>query len=70
MTRNEFYRLFSNIHLADNSKIASKNTPDYNKLYKVNGFLNLLRRNLQQNYSLRSCISIDEAIINPKEALL
>jgi hypothetical protein len=42
MTRNEFQRLFSNIHLADNSKMPSK------------------------NYSLGSCISIDEAMIKFK----
>ncbi|CAM4989342.1 unnamed protein product, partial [Rotaria socialis] len=31
MTRNEFQRLFSNIHLADNSNMPSKNSSNYNK---------------------------------------
>ena len=66
MTRDEFQRFFSNIHLADNSKIPPKNSSDYNKLYKVNDFLNLLKRNFQRKYSLGSCISIDEAIIKFK----
>ena len=66
MTRDEFQRFFSNIHLADNSKIPPKNSSDYNKLYKVNDFLNLLKRNFQRNYSLGSCISIDEAMIKFK----
>ena len=33
MTRNDFYRLFYNIHFADNSKMPSKNSSNY-KLYK------------------------------------
>jgi hypothetical protein len=66
MARDEFYRLFSNIHLADNSKMASKDSRHYNKLYKVNDFLNLLRRNFQQNYALGSCVSIDKSIIKFK----
>ena len=66
MTRNEFQRLFSNIHLADNSKMPSKNSSIYSKLYKVNDFLDILKRNFQKNYSLGSCISIDEAMIKFK----
>jgi len=66
MTGNDFQRLFLNIHLADNSKIPSKNSSNYNKLYKMNDFLNLLKRNFQKNYSLGSCISIDEAMIKFK----
>ena len=33
MTRNDFYRLFSNTHFADNFKMPSKNSSNY-KLYK------------------------------------
>ncbi|CAM4832794.1 unnamed protein product, partial [Rotaria magnacalcarata] len=66
MTRNEFQRLFSNIHLADNSKMASKNSCNYNKLYRINDFLSILKRNFQKNYSLGSCISLDEAMIKFK----
>ena len=66
MTRDEFQRLFSNIHLADNSKMPSKNSSNYDKMYKVNDFLNILKRNFQRNYSLGSCISIDEAMIKFK----
>ena len=66
MTRNEFQRLFSNIHLADNSKMPSKNSSIYSKLYKINDFLDILKRNFQKNYSLGSCISIDEAMIKFK----
>ena len=66
MTRNEFQRIFFHLHLADNSKMPSKNSSNYNKLYKVNDFLYLLKRNFQRNYSLGSCISIDEAMIKFK----
>ena len=66
MTRDEFQRLFSNIHLADNSKMPPKNSSNYNKLYKVDEFLSLLKRNFQKNYSHGSCISIDEAMIKFK----
>ena len=66
MARNDFQRLVSNIHLSDNSKMLPKGSSTYNNLYKVNDFLNLLKRNLQRNYSLESCISIDEGIIKFK----
>ena len=66
MTRNEFQRLFSNIHLDDNLKMPSKNSFSYSKLYKVNDFLNILKRNFQKNYPLGSYISIDEAMIKFK----
>ena len=66
MTRNDFQRIFSHLHLADNSKMHSKNSSNYNKLYKVNDFLYLLKRNFQRNYSLGSCVSIDEAMIKFK----
>ena len=66
MIRNDFQRRVSNIHLADNSKMPPKDSFTYNNLYKVNDFLNLLKRNLQRNYSLGSCISIDEAMIKLK----
>jgi hypothetical protein len=52
MIRDEFYRLFSNIHLADNSKMTSKDTHEYNKLHKPNDFLNLLRRISNKNTPL------------------
>ena len=66
MTRNEFQRIFSNIHLADNTKMSSKNLSNRNKLYKLHDFLALLKRNFQKNYSLGSCASIDEAMIKFK----
>ena len=66
MARNDFQRLISNIHLSDNSKMLPKHSFTYNNLYKVNDFLNLLKRNLQRNYSLGSRISIDEGMIKFK----
>jgi hypothetical protein len=66
MTRDDFYRIFSNIHLADNSRMHERNSNEHNKLYKVKDFLFLLKRNFQENYSLGSCVSIDEAIIKFK----
>ena len=66
MIRNDFQRCVSNIHLADNSKMLRKDSFTYNNLYKVNDFLSLLKRNFQRNYSLGSCISIDQAMIKFK----
>jgi hypothetical protein len=66
MTRNEFQRIFSNIHLADNTKMSSRNFSNRNKLYKIHDFLVMLKRNFQKNYSLGSCISIDVAMIKFK----
>ena len=63
VARHSFYKLFYSIHLADNSKTHSKDSYNYKKLYKINDFLCLLKRNFQQNYSLESCVSIDETII-------
>jgi hypothetical protein len=66
MTRDNFYRLFSSVHLADNSKRPSKDSPLYDRLYKVHDFLSLLMRNFQRNYCLESCLSIDKMMIKFK----
>jgi hypothetical protein len=46
--------------------MAWKDSRNYNKLYTLNVFINLLRRNFQQNYTLESCFSIDKSIIKFK----
>ena len=66
MTRDNFYRLFTNIHLVNNATMPSKDSPDYSKLYKVHDFSHLLKRNFQRNYSLGVCISVDETIVKFK----
>lgn len=64
--RNNLQRLFSNIHLADSTKISSRSFSNRNKLYKIHSFLGTLTRNFQKNYSLAFCIFIDEAMIKFK----
>ena len=67
MSRNEFYRLFSALHLSDDKKqsLLSKTSKEY-KLFKVFDLMRLLKRNFQENYVLGTNVCIDESMIKFK----
>lgn len=67
MPRNEFYRIFSALHLADNTKQKKfpKSSEKF-KLFKIFDFVQLLKKNFQANFTLGTNISIDESMIKFK----
>ncbi|XP_022804152.1 piggyBac transposable element-derived protein 3-like [Stylophora pistillata] len=65
-TRDRFWALLSNIHLADNEKSVDRNHQDYDKLYKIRPMVTILKQSFQTNYSLGQNVSVDEAVVKGK----
>ena len=66
MTVNRFGWLLSHIHLNDNSIIPARNSPNFDKLYKLRPFLDKIEINFQKNFNLGPSIAIDESMIKFK----
>ena len=69
MTRDRFFQIMRYIHFVDNaSDIAqkSKDSPDYDKLYKIRDLLNLIKRNAKGALNLERNIAIDETLVKFK----
>ena len=67
MSRNEFYRILSALHLSDNSKQDQfpKKSKEF-KLFKIFDFMCLLKKNFQKHFKLGTNVSIDESMIKFK----
>lgn len=66
MTRDRFAWLLGHIHLADNSVMPSRESPSYDKLYKVRLLLDTLTETFSQSYKPSKNQSIDESMIRFK----
>ncbi|XP_008181107.1 piggyBac transposable element-derived protein 4-like [Acyrthosiphon pisum] len=66
MPVNRFSWLLSHLHLNDNSVIPKKGDANYDKLYKVRPFLNLILKNSQVVYNPNRVVAIDESMIKFK----
>lgn len=66
MPVNRFSWLLSHLHLNDNSVIPKKGDANYDKLYKVRPFLNLILKNSQAVYNPNRIVAIDESMIKFK----
>ncbi|CAI6356801.1 unnamed protein product [Macrosiphum euphorbiae] len=66
MPVNRFSWLLSHLHLNDNSVIPKKGDANYDKLYKVRPFLNLVLKNSQAVYNPNRIVAIDESMIKFK----
>ena len=66
MSRNRFLQFFYNLYLADNSLEPKRGSREYSKIYKVENFTEILRRNFQKSYTLGRYGSIDESMIKFK----
>ena len=66
MTRNRFFAILNNLHLADNSLMPQRGTEGFDKLYKVRSFINNVRANFLSNYDPHREQAIDEAMIKYK----
>lgn len=66
MPRNRFLEIWSNLHLADNSKMPRPGDENFDKLYKVRQFLEDLKAKFKVNYNPHREQAVDEAMIKYK----
>lgn len=66
MPVNRFSWLLNNIHFADNSKIPTRNSKEYDKLYKVRPVLAKLSKTFSECYKPTQVQSVDESMIKFK----
>ena len=69
MTRTRFLQILRYLHFVDNeSEVAKlpKDSPDYEKLYKIRDLLNIIRRNIQGAQNHERKIAIDETLVKFK----
>lgn len=70
MTRNRFIQILRYLHFVDNeSEFAKrpKDSPDHDKLYKIQDLLNIIRGNIKGALNLERNIVIDETLVKFKE---
>ena len=63
MTVNRFGWLLGNIHLNDNSLMPDRNSPTYDKLFKVRPFLNMMQENFEKYFNPNCEVAVDESMI-------
>ena len=69
MTKSGFFQILRHLHFVDNKSNISqlpKDSPGYDKLYKIRDFLNILTRNIQGALNLERNIAIDETLVKFK----
>lgn len=69
MPRDRFLQIWRYFHLADNSVAPARDTPGFEKLYRVREFLNIVSHNISTEYKLSRDISIDETMVPHKGRL-
>ena len=62
LSRNRFKEILRYIHVADNSKALDRNDPNYDKLWKVRPFLDVVSERSLQLYAPHPQLSVDESI--------
>ena len=69
MSRNRFFSIHRFFHFTDNSILAGRNEPGYDKLGKIRNMLDRVCKAFPENYSLTANVSIDEQMIGTKGRL-
>ena len=65
-SRDRFFELSRFLHFVDNSQLAPRNTPEYNKLGKVQTMIDLLSHQFETMFNLNKEVAVDEAMIKFK----
>lgn len=65
-TKDRFWELWSCIHLIDNEKAPERNSPEFDKLYKVRPIMEILGKSFKENFNLGQNVSVDEAMVKGK----
>ena len=63
MPRKRFLSILSHLHLNDNSKMPTRDSLQFDKLYKVRTLLGRIKDNSQTNYYPHQQLAVDEAMI-------
>lgn len=58
--------IISHLHSNDNTLLPSRNSPDYDKLYKLRPYLDRLQKNFLTHYNPSSTLAVDESMIKFK----
>ena len=66
MARDRFLQILRYLHFADSTLAPRVDSADYNKLYKIQPFLDLIIPSFQQVYKPTRQLAIDEALIKFK----
>jgi len=66
MSRTRFLQILCYLHFADNSCAPPHDSADYNKLYKIQPFLDLVIARFQEVYTPERQLAIDETLIKFK----
>lgn len=66
MSVNRFGWLLSHLHVNDNHFLPARNSPRYDKLYKVRPLLDTLKNTFEKNYRPTENMAIDESMIKFK----
>ena len=66
MSRNRFFQILRYLHFADNTRAPPRDSADYNKLYKIQPFLDLAMARFQEVYTPERQLAIDETLIKFK----
>ena len=65
-TRNRFWELWQNFHLADNARQPAPNDAAYDKLYKLRPLIDGMRDTFRQSYDIGQYVSVDEHMVKGK----
>jgi hypothetical protein len=63
MSRDRFKGIISILHLSNNAMQPDRDSPDYDRLYKVRKLLTNLNRHFEENAEMETIISVDEQMI-------
>ena len=63
MPRNRFLDILSSLHLNDNQHMPSRESPQFDKLFKVRPLLDKIKANSQAHYYPHQPVAVDEAMI-------
>ena len=66
MSRTRFLQILQYLHFADNTLAPPRDSADYNKLYKIQPFLDLVIARFQEVYTPERQLAIDETLIKFK----
>jgi hypothetical protein len=69
MSRDRFKDIISVLHLSTNALQPERDSPHYDRLYKVRGLLTNLNRHFEENAEMETIISVDEQMIPYKGTL-
>ncbi|GFR83467.1 PiggyBac transposase Uribo1 [Elysia marginata] len=70
MPRNRFQLILKFIHFNDNSQMAERNDPTYDRLYKIRPIVDHLFERFQSVYELRKDVCVDESLLLWKGRLI